>query len=106
MAVFVLELVFKGRSRCKIVVGISEPVWPNEDLKCFYASCFFNADVDECESEVNACHENALCSNTAGSYVCRCIRGFEGDGRICVGKDSVVRKEKITFQFIKHLGYT
>jgi len=42
-------------------------------------------DVDECENEENACDDNALCSNTAGSYVCRCIRGFSGDGRTCVG---------------------
>ena len=87
MAVFALELVFRGRSRCNIVVGISEPVWQNYNLTWFYTFCFFNADVDECESEENACHENALCSNTAESYVCRCILGFEGDGRNCVGKD-------------------
>lgn len=45
----------------------------------------FYVDIDECENGENSCHANALCSNTAGSYVCRCIRGFEGDGRTCVG---------------------
>ena len=44
------------------------------------------ADVDECEDEENRCNVNALCSNTPGSYVCRCIRGFEGDGVTCVGR--------------------
>ena len=47
---------------------------------------FIFSDIDECENGENSCHENALCSNTAGSYVCRCIRGFDGDGRTCVGK--------------------
>lgn len=44
------------------------------------------ADMDECEDGENRCNVNALCSNTLGSYVCRCIRGFEGDGLTCVGR--------------------
>ena len=44
------------------------------------------ADVDECADGENRCNVNALCSNTLGSYVCRCIRGFEGDGVTCVGR--------------------
>ena len=44
-------------------------------------------DVDECaRSDANECASNALCTNTEGSYVCRCLRGFIGDGRSCVGK--------------------
>ena len=46
---------------------------------------FIFVDIDECTGGENFCNVNALCSNTAGSYVCRCIRGFEGDGRTCVG---------------------
>jgi len=43
-------------------------------------------DIDECASPaINDCDENALCSNIAGSYICRCKRGFKGDGRICKG---------------------
>ena len=45
------------------------------------------SDVDECErSDANGCDSNALCTNTEGSYVCRCLRGFSGDGRSCLGK--------------------
>jgi len=45
------------------------------------------ADIDECESAVsNNCGVNALCTNTEGSYVCRCQRGYEGDGILCKGK--------------------
>ena len=45
----------------------------------------FLADVDECSTGEADCHTNALCSNTVGLYVCRCIRGYEGDGKFCTG---------------------
>ena len=36
-------------------------------------------DVDECQRE-DACHKDAVCSNTPGSFVCSCREGFAGDG--------------------------
>ena len=49
--------------------------------------CYCFVDLDECNSPIgHACDPNALCTNTEGSYVCRCIRGFKGDGRNCTGK--------------------
>ena len=43
-------------------------------------------DIDECASDnTNECDQNALCSNIEGSYVCRCLKGFQGDGRNCIG---------------------
>ena len=46
-------------------------------------------DVDECtRSEANECDPNALCTNTGGSYVCRCLSGYQGDGRNCTGTRS------------------
>ena len=48
---------------------------------------FFFSDIDECANEFeNNCNTNALCTNTEGSYVCRCKRGFEGNGQECLGK--------------------
>ena len=50
----------------------------------------FNVDVDECTNvERNDCDPNALCTNTEGSYVCRCLKGFEGDGKNCSGTDKM-----------------
>ena len=44
-------------------------------------------DFDECESsETNECDPNALCTNTEGSYACRCVKGYQGDGTNCTGK--------------------
>ena len=49
-------------------------------------SSFFCLDNDECASfEANQCHLNSLCTNTDGSYVCRCLRGYVGDGLSCAG---------------------
>lgn len=43
-------------------------------------------DIDECASvELNQCDPNALCTNTEGSYICRCLRGYQGDGITCSG---------------------
>ena len=47
--------------------------------------------MDECTAEeTNDCDSNALCSNTDGSYVCRCNEGYFGDGRNCTGKSELI----------------
>ena len=49
---------------------------------------FFDLDVDECANvDTNECGPNALCTNTEGSYVCRCLKGYEGGGKNCTGAD-------------------
>lgn len=46
---------------------------------------FYVIDVDECIIGEVICYVNVFCLNMIGLYVCRCIRGYEGDGRICRG---------------------
>ena len=44
------------------------------------------SDIDECvEPGASNCDQNALCTNTEGSYVCRCLNGYDGDGKTCKG---------------------
>lgn len=43
-------------------------------------------DIDECGTpDANECDPNSMCTNTEGSYICRCFKGFEGDGQACTG---------------------
>ena len=49
--------------------------------------CSDCVDVDECAvNGTDPCDENAHCSNTAGSFKCRCDVGFTGTGRTCDGE--------------------
>ena len=41
------------------------------------------SDFDECETGADRCHGDANCSNTVGSYTCKCKPGYYGDGFIC-----------------------
>ena len=56
---------------------------------------YLYADIDECATnETNECDPNALCTNTEGSYICRCLKGYEGDGRNCKGMMDILSKEQ------------
>ena len=42
-------------------------------------------DIDECSSDVDDCHNDANCTNTAGSFTCTCREGYTGNGTSCSG---------------------
>ena len=46
---------------------------------------FVSLELDECELETHNCHAKASCSNTDGSYTCKCDDGYTGDGFTCTG---------------------
>lgn len=65
-----------------LVVGFQEVDYIHDS---HFLSIFI--DVDECaSSELNECDSKALCTNSDGSYICRCLSGYQGDGRSCTGK--------------------
>ena len=44
-------------------------------------------DINECSNvDDNNCHENAICTNTNGSFTCQCENGYTGNGTTCTGK--------------------
>ena len=45
----------------------------------------FASDIDECTALPSACHVNAQCTNTIGSYRCTCNPGYTGNGKTCTG---------------------
>ena len=42
-------------------------------------------DENECKGVKRACHTNASCQNTLGSFSCSCNQGFTGNGTDCQG---------------------
>nr|XP_058973803.1 nidogen-2-like [Pocillopora verrucosa] len=44
------------------------------------------SDLDECTDGKHACHVNAICNNSEGSYSCLCKDGYKGDGFLCEGE--------------------
>ena len=49
-------------------------------------SHYISLDINECNNgEDNNCHENAICTNTNGSFTCQCQNGYTGNGTICNG---------------------
>lgn len=54
------------------------------------ASNYLNllSDFDECNLNLDNCHEDAFCNNTRTHFECHCKPGFLGDGTSCTGKPS------------------
>ena len=46
---------------------------------------YTHADINECATGTNNCNVNAVCTNTNGSFICRCQSGYIGDGVTCNG---------------------
>jgi len=44
-------------------------------------------DVNECYLKTHDCHVDARCVNIPGGYFCRCLSGWEGDGKTCTDLD-------------------
>ena len=43
-------------------------------------------DINECAIDMDNCNDNALCTDTMGSFICGCVDGFRGDGVTCTGE--------------------
>ena len=46
----------------------------------------FDPDINECVDGIDACDDDAFCTNVAGGYVCTCAPGFIGDGFTCTAQ--------------------
>ena len=83
-------------------------------LPSYYHFC--TADVNECTSHDDICHDNAACQNTQGGYTCSCNHGYIGDGFSCTGKlyickhgiltNTSIAKSVFQFEFIAFKYYS
>ena len=68
---------------------------------CTDTDCFcYHADIDECKTGNDNCHENAQCTNTEGSFTCSCNPGYAGDGTECRVALTVVPQSTGILMFI------
>lgn len=71
--------------------------------QCVYKHAFwFLTDFDECDLELDNCHEDALCINTRTHFECDCKDGFLGDGINCTGQDNFFKG--LTFSALYESG--
>ena len=51
-------------------------------------------DVNECQSKIHKCNTlYGVCTNTFGSYTCKCKNGYIGDGVACSDIDECIIKD-------------
>ncbi|CAH3185054.1 unnamed protein product, partial [Porites lobata] len=55
--------------------------------------------LDECETGLHNCHDDAYCTNTKRSFTCTCKPGYSGDGVNCAGN-------KATYAAVEHFRVT
>ena len=67
------------------------PAWNKQESS-------YPSDVDECSLNTHDCHSHAICTNTEGSFTCKCDVNahYIGDGKTCTPH----RKPNYMFYFI------
>jgi hypothetical protein len=64
---------------------LSQIVFFNKWLKLLLY--IYIKDINECELSRDNCSSKAECLNTEGSFACKCLKGYRGDGVLCKGND-------------------
>ena len=68
---------------------LTPPGYGPDIIHLFYTSSYtlsfwtYNADIDECKTNIDNCSAYADCTNTNGSFNCTCFHGYNGDGVNC-----------------------
>ena len=73
-------LTYKVNSFCFKYLRVQHQLWIRSTVldwtKALIPCAFCHADVDECDTDLNNCHENVQCANTEGSFTCNCNPGY------------------------------
>lgn len=64
-------------------------------------------NIDECSDGSNTCSHHATCTDTIGSYTCKCPdKGFKGDGHECTACEDYTYGEQCTQTCTCNTSYT
>ena len=75
---FCIERLFKNRRTVEVC---QYSTWLDENVTFLILLLF--TDVNECRNGSPKCSLNARCINNQGSYSCKCLDGYHGDGEEC-----------------------
>ena len=50
--------------------------------------------MNECSINNGGCSSDATCTNTDGSFICKCNNGYFGNGVSCTGEILIIFSEK------------
>ena len=54
---------------------------------CYFLTVYYDIYLDIGECSTNPCHANADCTNSFGSFTCKCRTGYTGNGiTVCDGE--------------------
>ena len=67
------------------------------DYFVIFSLLFQFLDMYECKSVISDCDVNANCTNTDGSYKCKCKAGYTGDGHSCSGTYTFIFKDDLIY---------
>ena len=67
------------------------------DYFVIFSLLFQFLDIYECKSVISDCDVNANCTNTDGSYKCKCKAGYNGDGHSCSGTYTFIFKDDLIY---------
>ena len=70
----------EGDPKCACYKGYEGTLTWDDDKDTWTGEC---TNIDECKTETDNCHENAVCTDSEGDFSCTCNSGYAGDGVDC-----------------------
>lgn len=74
-----------------VIMGFVVPIVENVGSFALIFFSVYKSDISECTMDSHDCQMSEKCTNTAGSYYCSCKEGFTGNGRVCSGRNPLLR---------------
>lgn len=83
------------------LINTMPPVIFPSELQILLFYIFVSVDINECTEDTDNCDQDAMCTNTRGSFSCTCNIGFSGDGTNCSGERDQFTCDSCTMPSVK-----